>query len=621
MAKTSGLKPFANLIVIFLVTVCTVAALQGCKGRSKKVSLPDTPAPASVVLPPGAPHGLGVSASIKTLQFNWSSMANTDYYRLLENLDGVSGYTQKGGNITANGFSFGLAAHLYNWPNATYMLEACNSQGCTQSTEVPVMSTMLGAIGYFKPDVTPANADNYFGMSLALSADGNTLAVGVPFDDSSAIGINGDLTGTALTNSGAVYVYRLNAGSWQKEAYIKASNAGANDSFGISVALSADGNTLAVGANGESSNALGVNGVQNNNSANYSGAAYVFKRSSNTWAQHAYLKASNTEASDAFGIMLALSGDGNTLAVGAINEDSSAVGIDGNQSSNSQFNSGAVYVFVQTNEIWSQQTYIKASNSYHDNLFGNSVSLSYDGNTLAVSAYWEGSNAVGVNGVQTNTSVNYSGAAYVFSRSNNTWSQQAYIKASNARANAHFGTSLSVAADGNTLAISSFQESSNATGINGDQINTSAFGSGAVYVFERSASEWTQQSYLKASNTESNDHFGYNIKLSASGSTLVVGATDEDGAGTGLFANQADNSASGSGAAYVFTQNASGWQQTSYVKAPNTNAADEFGRTVAVSSDGNVLAVGAVGEASSATGINGDQTDNSLNHAGAVYVY
>jgi hypothetical protein len=88
-----------------------------------------------------------------------------------------------------------------------------------------------------------------------------------------------------------------------------------------------------------------------------------------------------------------------------------------------------------------------------------------------------------------------------------------------------------------------------------------------------------------------------------------------------LFANQTDNSASASGAAYVFTRNSSSWQQASYVKAPNTNSLDEFGRTVAISSDGSVLAIGAVGEASSALGINSDQANNSLNHAGAVYVY
>jgi hypothetical protein len=620
-----------SLVVLLLVAVSSAMLLQGCKGgrsnnghhhsNSNNSGSTGSSSTTTVQQPPSAPQGLAVSSTTKTLHFNWSSMTNVDYYRLLENADGISGYTQKGANITATAFSFGVADHFFNWPNAKYMLEACNSKGCSQSSEITATSSMLTAIGYFKPDVTPANINNYFGMSVALSSDGTTLVVGVPYDDSSAIGINGDLTGAQITDSGAVYVYRKNGSAWQKEAYIKASNANANDGFGMHVALSSDGNTLAVGASGEASNAMGVNGDQTGNTAPYSGAAYVFKRSNSTWTQHAYIKASNTEAYDNFGVMLALSGDGNTLAVSAINEDSSATGIDGNQSNNSQASSGAVYVFRQINNAWSQQAYIKASNTDALDYFGNSIALSNDGNTLAISAYWEDSNAVGVNGVQTNTNADNSGAAYVFVCANNTWSQQAYIKAASARALAYFGTSLSMTADGNTLAISAFQESSNATGIDGDQGNTSAFGSGAAYVFTRNASVWSQQTYIKASNTEANDTFGYNIKISADGNTLAVGATEEDGSGTGLFANQADNSAAGAGAVYVYKRDVTSWQPGAYVKASNTDAGDRFGRVVALSADGNVLAVSAVNEASAATGINTEQTDNTLHDAGAVYLY
>jgi hypothetical protein len=111
------------------------------------------------------------------------------------------------------------------------------------------------------------------------------------------------------------------------------------------VALSADGNTMAVGAPWEDSNAIGVNGNQAGNSSPASGAVYVFSRSGSTWLQQAYVKASNTEGGDFFGWSVALSADGNTLAVGATNEASNATGIGGDQTNNSASNAGAVYLY------------------------------------------------------------------------------------------------------------------------------------------------------------------------------------------------------------------------------------------------------------------------------------
>ena len=103
------------------------------------------------------------------------------------------------------------------------------------------------------------------------------------------------------------------------------------------------------------------------------------------------------------------------------------------------------------------------------------------------------------------------------------------------------------------------------------------------------------------------------------GDTLAVGAIQEDSSATGINGDQADNSASDSGAVYVFTRDASGvWSQQAYVKASNTEARDFFG-SVAV--DGDTLAVGANVEDSSATGIDGDQADNSAAGSGAAYVF
>src|SRR5664279_5057353 len=163
-----------------------------------------------------------------------------------------------------------------------------------------------------------------------------------------------------------------------QRAYIKASNTNAGDMFGGKVALSADGSTLAVGAVGEAS--LGF-GNQTDNSAAKAGAVYVFSRTGMTWTQQAYVKASNAEANDRFGQSVTLSADGSTLAVGAFFESSSATGVGGDQTNNAGADSGAVYVFTRTGLTWSQQAYVKASNTGSGDLFGYTVALSADGST------------------------------------------------------------------------------------------------------------------------------------------------------------------------------------------------------------------------------------------------
>ncbi|MAE45816.1 MAG: integrin [Planctomycetes bacterium] len=451
---------------------------------------------------------------------------------------------------------------------------------------------------YVKASNTGGN--DRFGYSVAL--DGDTLVVGADYEASNATGVDGDQLDHSAPHSGAVYVFfrHLN-GTWFQEAYLKASNTGAGDAFGQSVAL--DGDTLVVGADGEDSNATGVNGNQLDNSAPWSGAAYVFVRSDGIWSQQAYLKASNTDSDDAFGQSVAL--DGDTLVVGA-NEASNATGVNGNALDNSASSSGAAYVFFRSGGTWSQQAYLKASNTDASDFFGWSVAL--DGDTVVVGADSESSNATGVNGNQLDNSADSSGAAYVFVRSDGIWSQQAYLKASNTESNDTFGTS--VALDGDTLMVGADGEDSNATGVNGNQLDNSSNRSGAAYVFVRSDGTWSQQAYLKASNTGAGDVFGRSLALD--GDTLVVGASSEDG-GTLL------NNLPESGAAYVFVRSGGIWSQENYVKALDTESADGFGVSVAL--DGGTLLVGAWGEDSNATGVNGNQFDNSASFSGAAYLF
>jgi hypothetical protein len=338
-----------------------------------------------------------------------------------------------------------------------------------------------------------------------------------------------------------VYVYRRSGTTWSREAYVKASNTGQQDSFGFAVALS--GNTLAVGAFGEASPATGINQGQGDGAPG-AGAIYVFQRVGSTWSQQAYIKASNTQQNYSFGESLAL--DGDTLAVGSPGESSSVTGVNQDDTDRSALGAGAVYVFTRANGVWSQQSYIKASNTYPNSEFGISVSLYHD--TLAVGAFGESSAATGVNGNQMDRNAMNAGAVYVFQRTNGMWAQQAYIKASNTQATDEFGWAVSVFRD--TLLVGSRQESNSATGIDGNPTGGGASASGAGYVFERVGTMWSQRAYLKASNTGQSDLFGFAV--AASGDTLVVAAQQESSSAIGFDGDQSNDNADKAGAVYLF---------------------------------------------------------------------
>lgn len=318
-------------------------------------------------------------------------------------------------------------------------------------------------------------ASDSFASSVAISED--TIIVGAPSESSNALGFRNIRVG-GKSNSGAAYIYKRSGTTWSQERYLKASNTGVGDQFGISVAVSGD--TIVVGANGESSSAVEVGGDQADDSAKSSGAAYVFTSSGTSWSQQAYLKASNTGAEDYFGGSVAISGD--TIVVGAGGEDSNATGVNGNQSDNSESLSGAAYVFTRSGMNWSQQAYLKASNTGRNDVFGASVAVS--GGTIIAGAPGESSTVEGVNGDQSDNSQRYAGAAYVFNRSGMIWSQQAYLKATSPgfKEFSQFGSSVAVFST--TMIVGARAENGANVGVNSVLNNIGREGaSGAAYIF------------------------------------------------------------------------------------------------------------------------------------------
>ena len=201
----------------------------------------------------------------------------------------------------------------------------------------------------------------------------------------------------------------------------------------------------------------------------------------------AYLKTSNAERQDSLGVSVAISDDGNTLVATALDEDGMTTGINSNPvpDSDNDTSTGAIYVYIYENDNWSEQAYIKSSNTDSNDWFGSRLALSGDGNTLAAGAQLEDSFSRGINGNQQNNEATEAGAVYLFNRTSDTWTQVDYIKSSNSEAFDEFGSSISLSHDGSILAIGAQFEDSEAEGVNGNQANNSAFDSGAVYIFRR----------------------------------------------------------------------------------------------------------------------------------------
>ena len=495
-------------------------------------------------------------------------------------------------------------------------------------------------------------SQGHTGNSVALSADGSTMAIGAPFESGGAAGINGNQSDNSTYASGAVYVFVRQGDSWTQQAYVKASNPGQSDHFGSSVKLSHDGSTMAVAAHFESSGATGINGNQQDNTIPQAGAAYIFARTGGSWTQQAYVKASNTGWAgegdgvgdgDQFGFSIALSGDGRHASrrrhhrgqrggaiqwrperrLGAVRRRGVRVHADRQRMGTAGPTSGAQYV-------------------EGGDTFGFSVALSFDGNTLAVGAFTEDGAGRTINPPHDNDE-NNSGALYVFTRQNGGWSEQAYIKGSRSETSDGFGFATAISEDGNTVAVGAGDEACLTPGVNppgcADDAAPQAEANiwvGAAYVFTRNGTTWTEQAFIKANNARPYNSFGVRLALSGDGGTLAVTAPLEDSAGQGVhpptiqqflqrrnlnpWREQRDQ-VEESGAVYLFTRSGGTWTAGAYVKGSNAETGDEFGSSVALSGDGRMMVVGAHQEDGAAGGGTGNEADNSVADSGAAYVF
>jgi hypothetical protein len=318
---------------------------------------------------------------------------------------------------------------------------------------------------------------DYFGIGMDLSSDGTYALVG-----SYLAGASG---------TGQAYVFTESGGTWSQQAILTASDAGADDQFGYSVALSNDATIAVIGAPEEDTNGTTA------------GAAYIFTRSGSTWTQQQKIQSTDIQAGDGFGFNVDISNDGNYIAIGAWREDTSGD------------NAGAVYVFTESGGTWSQQAKIQASDASAGQQFGMAVDLNSDGTTLAVGSADDANNANGA-------------AAYIFTRSGSTWSQQAKISDPTGVNYDQFGTNIVISDNGNTAAI----------GAPGEDIDGSS--AGGTYIFTRTGTTWSLAKRLVISDIAASDENGFAIAISGDGTTVITGSYGDDDGG------------SESGSAYVF---------------------------------------------------------------------
>ncbi len=351
-----------------------------------------------------------------------------------------------------------------------------------------------------------------FGWPVALSGDGETLAVGA-YDDNA---------------QGSVYIYGLDNNTW---AQIGSSIVGVDpgENSGKSIALSNDGTTVAIGSNFPDTDSTGL--------------VRVFKLESGDWVQ----VGANIEgegSGDLFGTALDLSEDGNIIAIGA-NEN------DGNGQ-----NSGHVRVFQFNSGKWEQIGNDIDGENLGDQS-GNSVSLSSDGSIVAIGADFSQDNG------------SESGHVRVFEYNSGSWSQIGMDIIGQAPVD-HFGASVSLSADGKTLAV----------GAPGHDI-AFADNAGNVRVFEYKSGDWLPIG-SPILGEASQDNFGMAISLSADGSILACGAwfSDSDGPDAGRVK--------------IYRKNLGVWLQLGKT-LDGSSSYNYFGSALSLSADGNKLAIGAFG--------------------------
>jgi hypothetical protein len=273
------------------------------------------------------------------------------------------------------------------------------------------------------------------------------------------------------------------------------------------------------------------------------GQVIIFVRDGNTWTLQQTIAASDAASGAEFGHSISISSTGIYVIVGAHNADIGGT------------DRGRAYVFIRSGTTWTQQQILTAGDPVTNAKFGESVSISSDGNYAIVGAQGHSSSGIA------------RGQAYVFIRSGTTWTQQQMLAASDKSDNALFGSSVSISSDG-TYAI-----------VGARDADSGGIDRGQAYIFIRSGASWTEQAILIASDPNTDAEFGYSVSIDSTGTYAVVGAFNANSSGTNR------------GQAYIFIRSGVSWTEQAILIASDAANSANFGYSVAI--NGARVVVGA----------------------------
>lgn len=503
------------------------------------------------------PAELTVSYGTKKVILEWVDSSQYTSYSVLVDKDGIdkdgSDFERYSNNIEGKTFEFSI--NVYEYIGASLKVESCNPLGCVESDVSNLSSSLVEAIGYVTPD---NDEDKYlFGSAIAISADANIVAVGA--------GVKVVSNQNLSRRYKSVYVYSVDeAGNWGQIDYLTPSDAVDVSSFGSAIAVSGDGNTIAVLAYGDTSaerrqgfiyvytrqsdgkwlvqytvksddvtssgfgptmtiSDSGEYVVTTQQDLNYNyitvWKVVVVKLLEQDSYELTYLNSPTVRPDSSFGNALSISSNGEVLVVGANSDDKVLVTLGGSSNDTEVieelFAYGGAYVYEQSDEQWVNTAKLKSASPSYDALFGSAVTVSGNGQHIAVGSPLYSLDA---------------GKVDVFSNVNSNWMNTKLLQSPVslqeppvAAGEDTFGASLDFNADGSTLVIGASTDSGGDSGISNRSLVTSHMSrSGAIYVYRMQGEyNWEQHSYIKAKQVSDRELFGRNLAISETG-TIVV---------------------------------------------------------------------------------------------------
>ena len=534
-------------------------------------------APAYAQTSPEAPV-LTAGAEFKGLRFDWEPVAGATWYELEYKANQNAAFVKKGSNLAASAtsYQYRFPLHLFDWTYARYRLAACNSSGCSRSSEISVSSLRRYAVGYFKAAASTSNL--LFGYEIDITPDGLNYVTTAP----------GEMTDSSGFPTGAVYVFRRGAdGEWLQRARLVPPAAPVQrDPDGranrMNVRISADGNTVVVGMQDFYHEVVEEGSTDDN-----SGEVFVFHFNGTSWARSRLSTGAGVRG--AFGYWVSVNDAGDLIAVGS------------GKSFDAQVPRHA-FIYRKTNGSWQNIRDIQARPGRE---YCSNGALSGDGSTLVQNCRrpnGEGEFVEWVNYVRTHSGPNW------------TVREEAALEMAPVSDYGIYSVGLAVDRTGSTIAAHLYMEAHG-----GD-------GPGEVHVFHRDGALSRVAIFTPGAWThpEGRTGFGSSVAISDDGGTIAVGNTGDTGRGTGPRAAPLNPGGGYSGAVYVYRLKNT-WRLANIMKPnyiPNmVGVYDNYGRVVALSGNGQTLIVGNNQENSSAQGIGGDWSNVDAPSSGAVWMY